>query len=646
MTSQTILEILEKNIKTIFAKLTTEETQQFVRCLSDIAHAENAEKTEDAMDRLYDFCIVVSFLKELLKHTGEPLVFERGKQILEPMTEKENEVHFIANRLIKAIDTSMSCEERRRDIKREKTQEERKGKRKTWLLRAFMSLWRKKHNRIAEPCSYHYLFSCIPGGELEEVQAVAAEIAAPLQQTYQLDQDTTNQIRQPSLDIIPLTHCANENSQTYLLQFFRVHDLLTTILTLNRTDKRENSLEYWTRTRTPHFPDREDRIGQTSILFAKAKPDVARIQKISKDCLDRELDETIPSCRCEKGWLYFLGQCSAERSDPRQSDIYILLMPKKLEKGDRFLSHSFPILESLRQTLVYEEEQAWMLKAGWRNGLANIKKLLEEIQPALNEEHPDLEGAQEQLLQVDDWFSRMHQDFFVKTRNLLKTLATGTKNFTRYLAALPLQDDRLFALLPGKFEGLQEQIRTDIEYAENDASALKQQWENLRRKWNMLAQKAVQQQLEPLPVRMWERELEDLREYYSLLHERGSQAETPEDVAKGITYVLKELDALFQTHVGKWILVSARIVLDAMLRVLYRKHFHHTRERYPALFNMIKRCYEEKNAFPEHIYYSMEHIRELGNRGAHPLDFSERQSKEILCSLATVLEWYLQEKGV
>lgn len=493
---------------------------------------------------------------------------------------------------------------------------------------------------ITKPCSYHYLFSHISSYELEDALEVAEEVAAPLVDAHQLHQ--TEPLETPHPLVTPFSYRANHDTETYLLQFL-VHDVLVTVLVLNQTDSQRAPMSYWKETLAPNFPVREDTFGQTTVLFAQANPDAGIVKEIANTCFGRDIEEPLPSCQFEWGLLYFLPQRTPHPGE-YVAHSYVLLVPEAehLEKGDQFLSFSFPMLESIRQKLVYEEQQAHLFKAEWEKHGNQVRRLLDEISSELSREFPALEQIQEQLLEVDDWQVGLHQ-YITETKNLLQTVNINTRNFELYLAALPIKDDSLFKSLPEMFRVIYEQISANVGYAENEAIILKHQWDNLRHKFNVQNQKAEQRKSAPTPVRMWEYELENLRHYYNQMQKKVRQLETPDKLRKAMNQVIEELDTLFQTHVARWILVSARSTVEAIVNEMYPGQLYQNR-RWISLNEMIKKCHEE-NIFPEYIYLSIDHVRELGNIGAHGAKFAKRQTKEILSSLATVMEWYVQEKG-
>ena len=109
MTSQTILETLENDIETISTTLDSGEKDQFVALLSKVAGIEEDKAIEDAVDDLFNFCLKVLFLREILTKADMAegyIAFQRGKPDPKALSEKEKQVRLIANRLIKALQQS------------------------------------------------------------------------------------------------------------------------------------------------------------------------------------------------------------------------------------------------------------------------------------------------------------------------------------------------------------------------------------------------------------------------------------------------------------------------------------------------------------------------------------------------------------
>ena len=95
---------------------------------------------------------------------------------------------------------------------------------------------------IFKPCSYHYLFSHIPSyTSAAEARKTAEELVFRLVKDLQLTHDKMEQFETPHPDVLPLSFRADEDTQTYLLQFLS-GDLITTILTFNSSLSRMHSL--------------------------------------------------------------------------------------------------------------------------------------------------------------------------------------------------------------------------------------------------------------------------------------------------------------------------------------------------------------------------------------------------------------------
>jgi len=91
--------------------------------------------------------------------------------------------------------------------------------------------------------------------------------------------------------------------------------------------------------------------------------------------------------------------------------------------------------------------------------------------------------------------------------------------------------------------------------------------------------------------------------------------------------------------------MKLKVAYETIVEEIYRNQFHRGRGTL-NLKQLIEACHRKEEVLPDNIFYSMYHIRNLGNLGAHPNPFAERQTKEILSSLATVMEWYAHKKGL
>jgi hypothetical protein len=94
-------------------------------------------------------------------------------------------------------------------------------------------------------------------------------------------------------------------TETYLLQFW-FNDILTTVLSLNQTNLSEDPFVYFQNVLKPNFPDPENhvRFGETTVLFAQAKEDIAIVNQIAAACSTEEFDEKLPRCQFEWGTIF------------------------------------------------------------------------------------------------------------------------------------------------------------------------------------------------------------------------------------------------------------------------------------------------------------------------------------------------------
>jgi hypothetical protein len=117
MTSQTILETLENDIETISTTLNPDEKDQFVAFLFKVAGTEEDKAVEDAVDDLFNFCLKVPFLREILTKADAAegyIAFQKGIPKPKVLSEKEKQVRLIANRLIKALQEPQEKDKKRK----------------------------------------------------------------------------------------------------------------------------------------------------------------------------------------------------------------------------------------------------------------------------------------------------------------------------------------------------------------------------------------------------------------------------------------------------------------------------------------------------------------------------------------------------
>jgi len=112
MTPQTILEILGNHISVILEKFKTEQKKQFIGFLSEIGGTAECKKKKKT-DNLYDFCLDFSFLAEIFRTASYSYAADTGtatrglKSIggkpAAPETKAENQVHLLANELVRIV---------------------------------------------------------------------------------------------------------------------------------------------------------------------------------------------------------------------------------------------------------------------------------------------------------------------------------------------------------------------------------------------------------------------------------------------------------------------------------------------------------------------------------------------------------------
>ncbi len=142
----------------------------------------------------------------------------------------------------------------------------------------------------------------------------------------------------------------------------------------------------------------------------------------------------------------------------------MLLVPQEedLKKGDRFLSYSFPILESIWHKLVFEEQESHKFKVNNTAHEQEIKQLLDKINDALSDtsQRPSFEAD---LRQVDTHQAALYQSI-AETDALLLTLEINLVNFENTLAVLSPVEDTLFKPLFPEFRFIRQQIEYDLKY--------------------------------------------------------------------------------------------------------------------------------------------------------------------------------------
>jgi hypothetical protein len=339
---------------------------------------------------------------------------------------------------------------------------------------------------ILKPCSYHYLFSHVPSyPSAEEAKKIAADLVSRLVKDLRLTQDRTEQFEQPHPDVLPLSSRADEDTQTYLLQFLS-NDLLTTILTFNQTEAQADGISYWKRTLKPNFPETPDRIGQTLVLFAQAEPDLTIVQEIVRECFGKEINASLPHCLFDWGTLYVLPESEYHppaSSDSRQIARYVLLVPdaEHLKTGDQLLSFSFPMLEAIRQKVVYEKQVYHTFRAENLEYEREINHVLDTINQELSGDKKKKPSFEEHLKNIDEIQAKLYRNL-AEVEALLLTLNINIENLTHYLEAISSNNDTAFAPLIREFRVVARQIDVDLKYIKILSQGMDKREELLRLK--------------------------------------------------------------------------------------------------------------------------------------------------------------------
>lgn len=337
---------------------------------------------------------------------------------------------------------------------------------------------------IAKPCVYHYLFSRLPiYTAKEDVNGIAGKMSSPIIKQLQLDSDET--FESPHPDVIPLTYRSNEASKTYLLQFW-FNDILTTILTQNNTDRRQDPVRYLQKSLKPDsiFGSAEAAFGTMSVVFVQAKQDVPIVEFIARHCFDADVSNNLPVCHLEWGTLYFLPMANR----------YVLLVDEaaKLFHGDTFLAFDFPMLEAIRQKLIYEQSEASKLKIENLRMEVEIKKLLDCITENLDGRYENISKVEAFLHELDDSQAEIYSNIS-RTETVLHTLSINIRNIDSYIKAIPVKSDSLFAPLLKDFRFIYENIEAGLKYTKLLLPSIVKRQETIPLKIDLLRQRAQEQ---------------------------------------------------------------------------------------------------------------------------------------------------------
>jgi hypothetical protein len=335
-------------------------------------------------------------------------------------------------------------------------------------------------NRIENPGVYHYLFSRLPVYRIDqEVSTLAKQLSSPIIEALQLDTDEI--FEPPYPDVIPLLYKGNDKSQTYLLQFW-FNDILTTVLSLNQENQNQDPLLYFQNVLTPNFPNPEKhvRFGEMTVLLAQAKEDTTIVQQITAACSKAGFADELPRCQFDWGTMYFLPTINR----------YALLISdvSNLPQGDTFLAFDFPMLEAIKQKLIYEEGESKKLKAQDIKIELELRSLLKVIAKKLDGED-NTAMVEEDLDKMDDAQAELY-DNVSKIEAVLHTLAINIDNFKTYLELIPVKYDSLFKPVPKKLHLIYENIETSLKYTKLLLPGILKRQEAIQLKIDFLRQRA------------------------------------------------------------------------------------------------------------------------------------------------------------
>lgn len=349
-------------------------------------------------------------------------------------------------------------------------------------------MFRQKMNQkmtisVEKPCVYHYRFSRMPAhGTDHEIQALAQTLSNPIAEAHHLNQN--ERFTHPLPMVQPISYSGNDKTKTYLLQFL-FNDILTTILVLNQTNGFQDPLAYLAKTSRMQFcVDEPMPLGESTVLYVRAPEELEVVRSIASKCFDAELNQEMPSCKFEWGTHYFVPDTNG----------YVLLVSEaaNLVLGDTFLAFDFPMLEVIRQKLIYEEQESQTLKQQNFRIESKLKILFKDIITNLDGETDTLEEIDDLLDKMDDNQAELYDNVY-RTEAALHTLRIGIRNLEQYLEQLPIVSDDLFRSLPGKFKFTHEIIDTNLKYSKLFMPIINRQQETIQLKISLLRQRAQEQ---------------------------------------------------------------------------------------------------------------------------------------------------------
>ncbi len=499
--------------------------------------------------------------------------------------------------------------------------------------------------KVTSACYYQYLFSHIPSMADADAKRVAEEIAAPLREAHHLilpgpPFSSPAEIVAPSgrkrPSAVLIASCQSQDDNQYLIQFL-AHDTLISESIVNQpNDDGRNAISFWEAAATPPFADRRDQIGHATVLLAETDDDPAEIaQTIAAEYLRVPKPDQPAFSRFDWGTVcYWL-----------QSQLFLALVTnrKLAVNGDNFLAGPFALWEAFRQKLIFEEKQADAFKSAYDKGMNIARQRVEDLHAEWrkNEQTRRLLAVKEHFVQFDQAMASVKATL-QKMKMVFLTADINLKNIKRQYRGFPTREDGLFAPQYRQSKHFYQQLRLDWKYRRCEAVVLQADADALRA------------EVDRFPVRLWENELEELRSYDARIQRGVKNPHIAEELRDELKDVQKQLAELFEKTQVKDVMVGSRQVIETIIRLRHQKIFsgltHETEagsnSRGHMLNQMLVACHKN-NPIHKVIYHALNHVRILGNFGAHPSEYiAERQSKEILSSLATVMEWYAQENGL
>ncbi|GAK50604.1 hypothetical protein U14_01837 [Candidatus Moduliflexus flocculans] len=469
---------------------------------------------------------------------------------------------------------------------------------------------------ITSACCYHYLFSHIPNNTETEARRVGAEIAAPLIEAHHLTQPGPpfdNNLR--GISILS----RKNQGRTYLIQFL-AHDTLITEMIFNQASQDErDAMRYWQETTHSPFPVRPDHIGQTTVLLGETDDDpVITARRIASECLRETLPDTPLFSQFDWGTLFYVSN----------SKQFVLLVTDRnlAVNGDHFLVETFARLELFRQKLVLEQTQVDAFKENYAQQSSAAQKILHHLKTEWQRERRSRIVVKEDVVAFNKTISRL-RGILHGMKMAVLTIDINRRNLQNERRQLqhPLRQDTLLAAWLQQHNHRYRQIKYDWSYCRYALALLRADADQLR------------SDIELFPVKLWERELEELYSYYDRL-KKSNVSES----------MLSLFEELFQNGTSGDIIRRVRKINETIIRELYYSlDAQDAKQRGPGIGKMLNICYNHMpKLFPDAVYHSLNHVRILGNYGVHGLNYWERQSKEILSSLATVMEWYVHKNGL